>query len=103
MSAFLAMTKKPFVHRFRISGEVVGQTGVLRAIDRYAAKMAEQNAQRPEKPFLFHQEVDFPSLGSGIQLTEQEIPVACVWSQANDVFVGMGCGHVFPPPHVFVQ
>jgi sorbitol-specific phosphotransferase system component IIA len=65
--------------------------------------MAEQNTQRPEKPFLLHQEIDFPTFCTRIQLAHDEVPVAGVGGKANDVLVGVGHCDMLLPPQVFIQ
>ena len=65
--------------------------------------MAEQNSQRPEKPFFLHQEIDFPTFGARIELTQHEVPIARVGGQTDDVFFGMVDSNVLMPSQMLVQ
>lgn len=60
----------------RLGSQVVGHAGVLAAPYRYAAHLAEDRPQRPEKPFLLHEEVALHALGMLKELPQEEVPVA---------------------------
>ena len=83
--------------------QVVGHAGVLAAPYGDAAHVAEDRTEGPEEPFLLHQEVALHAFGVGIELPQQKIPVASVWSQADNVFLRVSHCNFFGPPQVFVQ
>ena len=57
----------------------------------------EQNAQREEKPFFLHQKITLHTSRTRIKLSEDEVPVAGVGRQTDDVFVGMVLGYLCGP------
>ena len=79
--------------------QAVGHAGVLGAVDGDAAHLLEYAAQGPKEPFLLHEEIALHAFGAHVELANEKVPVAGVWSQADNVFVGMGLCHHFPPSH----
>ena len=46
---------------------------MLATIDGYSAYATEENAQRPEEPFLLHKEVDLQVLGTRVEQTHYKV------------------------------
>lgn len=62
-----------------------------------AAQPSEQRSERPEEPFFLHQEVDVQPFGTGIELSEDKIPIAGVGGETNNKFFRMVYRHVGLP------
>ena len=67
----------------------VGHTGMLLSDHRDATQALEQDAEGEEEPLFLHQEVALHTLGTGLELSEAEVPVGGVWSQADNKLIGM--------------
>lgn len=78
-------------------GQVVGHAGVTVSKHRDAAQSPEQRSERPEEPFFLHQEVDVQPFGTGIELSEDKVPIAGVGCETNNKFLRMGYRHVGLP------
>ena len=78
-------------------GQVVGHAGVSVSKHGYAAQPSEQRPERPEEPFFLHQEVDVQPFGTGIELSEDKVPVAGVGCETNNKFLRMGYRHAGLP------
>ena len=68
-----------------------------------ASHSAEDAAQRPEKPFLLHQEASFASDGVVIEFSDDEIPVARMWRHADDTFVVVRNSDIHLPSEYFIK
>ena len=75
---------------------------MLASPHRYASHLSEDRSQRPEEPFLLHQEVALDVLSSGVELSYQEVPVAGVWCKTDDVLLGKVDGYFLLPSHSLV-
>ena len=78
-------------------GQVVGHAGVTVSKHGDAAQPSEQRSERPEEPFFLHQEVDVQPFGTGIELSEDKIPIAGVGCETNNKFLRMVYRHVGLP------
>ena len=58
------------------------------SIDGDAAKPSHQDSHGKEEPLLFHQEVAMEISSTTIEVADDEVPVARVWSKGNDAFFG---------------
>ena len=67
----------------------IGHAGFLLTDHGDATQSLEQDAKGEEKPFLLHQKVALHASGTGIKLSEDEVPVAGVGCQTDDILVGM--------------
>ena len=67
----------------------IGHAGFLLTDHGDATQSLEQDAEGEEEPFLLHQKIALHASGTGIELSKDEVPVAGVGSQTDDVFVGM--------------
>ena len=83
-SAFRSDAESEVLALLRLGSEVVGHAGVLAAPYGNAPHLAEDRSQGPEEPFLLHEEVALHALGVSVELTEEEVPVAGVWCEADD-------------------
>ena len=72
---------------------------LLVAVHGNAAQFAHQYAQGPEEPFLLHQEVARKALGMAIEHAYDEVHVAGMRCQCNDVLLGEGFGDLLPVSH----
>jgi hypothetical protein len=75
---------------------------VLLPVNGYAACSLEENTEGPDEPLVFHEVIDFHALSSGIQLTEDEIPVTRMRRKANDELVRMLHRNFLLPAHLLV-
>ena len=83
--------------------QLIREAHVFLTLHRDTSHATEQRAKWPEEPLLFHHELTAESFGIAVKLSHQEIPVACVRSQCDDVFVGEAHTHVRSPPHQVVE
>ena len=67
-----------------------------------AAQVTKDGAEGPEEPLFLHQEITLDTFSTHIQLSEDEIPVAGMWCQADNVLVGMVFCYFSRPSHSFV-
>ena len=66
-------------------------------LNRYATHASEENAQRPEEPLLFHQELGGASEGGIIEFTNDKVPIAGVRSNTDETLFGnLLCVAIFP-------
>ena len=65
--------------------------------DGDTAQSLEQDAKGEEEPFLLHQKVALHASGTGIKLSEDEVPVAGVGCQTDDILVGMVLRNLYGP------
>ena len=76
---------------------------MLLSVDGNAPKSLEDGSKRPEEPFFLHEEMALDTVGATIEKPDDEIPVAGMRSQTDDVFVGMFFGNLGRPSHSFIQ
>ena len=83
--------------------QVVGHAGVLASPYRYSSHLAEDGSQWPEEPFLLHQEVALDSFGMSVELSDEEVPVAGMWSKTDNILLGMGYGNLLGPSQALIE
>ena len=101
-SAFRGDTQVEFIYAFGSLSQIIRHAGVLRAEYGDAAHLTEDRSQGPEEPLLFHQEVASHASCPDVELSYQEVPVAGVWCQTDDILVGVLLRYIGCPPHVFI-
>lgn len=84
-------------------GKSVGHTCMLATIDGYSAYATEESAQRPEEPLLLHKEVDLQVLGTRVEQTHYEVPVARMRCKTQDIFFGKLHTYLSTPMHALVE
>lgn len=67
----------------------IGHAGFLLTDHGDATQSLEQDAEGEEKPLLFHQEIALHASCTGIELSEDEVPVAGMGRQTDNILVGM--------------
>jgi hypothetical protein len=77
--------------------------GWLLAKNGNAAQTSEDGSEGPEEPFFLHEEITLHTMGTNIELPDEEIPVAGVRSQAENTLLGQLFRYFISKPHVFVQ
>lgn len=88
---------------YGLAGEGVGEAGLPRALHGNAAPSTKEGAERPEKPFFLHKEIDGNVFGKTIAHAQHEVPVGGVWSEGDDEFVGVGDGDFFAPSPPLIE
>jgi hypothetical protein len=63
----------------------------------------EDRTERPEEPLFLHQEVTLEAFRTAIELSEEEVPVAGMGSQTDNILVGVSLRYLGGPPHTFVK
>ena len=77
----------------------IGHAGMLLTDHRDATQSFEQDAKGEEEPLLLHQKVALHASGPGIKLSEDEVPVAGMGRQTDNILVGMVlCDFCGPSP-----
>ena len=75
---------------------------MLLAIDRYAAQTPEDGTERPEEPLLLHKEIALHTYRPAVEQSKNEVPVAGMRRQTDNVFVGMVNRYFSRPSHPLV-
>lgn len=83
--------------------QLVGQACFSVAPHRNSSQTPHQYAQRPEKPFMFHQEIATKSHGTAVEQAQDEVKVARMRCQCDDVFVFHRDGNHGFPSYYFEQ
>lgn len=83
--------------------QLVRHAGVLATLYGYATHTAEDGAERPNEPLLLHQELTAEAFGTAIELPHEEVPVAGVWCQGDDVLLWQRHADLGLPTHESIE